>query len=92
MEGKYGITFTDVKEIPGGLVYNCNCLTDLPFSFLAISIKDSFIVEDTIRKELGLVDFKELKPEKTEVVKANPEYWKDFVADANLTVVVARKP
>jgi len=28
----------------------------------------------------------------TEVAKGDAEFWKDFVADPNLTVIVATKP
>jgi SAM-dependent methyltransferase len=90
--GKYGCTFTDVKEIPGGLGYKCNCLTEPPFSFDCTSMAETYTLADRIPKELGLVDFEIVKPEETEVAKGDVEFWRDFVADPNLTVVVAKKP
>jgi len=91
-EGKYGCTFTDIKEIPGGLSYKCNCLTQPPFSFDCTSMADSYTLADVIGKELGLVGFEVVKPEETEVAKGDVEFWKDFVGDPNLAVIVARKP
>ncbi|KAK0639614.1 hypothetical protein B0T16DRAFT_395311 [Cercophora newfieldiana] len=90
--GKYGVTFTEVEEIPGGLAYNCNCLTEPPFSFGATSMEETYKLEDTIPRELGLVGIEAVNPEETEVVKGDVEFWKDFVADPNLTVVVMGKP
>ncbi|KAK3346479.1 S-adenosyl-L-methionine-dependent methyltransferase [Lasiosphaeria hispida] len=90
--GKYGCTFTDVKEIPGGLGYKCNCLTQPPFSFDCTSMAETYMLADGIPKELGLVGFEVVKPEETEVVKGDVEFWRDFTADPNLTVIVARKP
>ncbi|KAK0732105.1 S-adenosyl-L-methionine-dependent methyltransferase [Lasiosphaeris hirsuta] len=90
--GKYGCTFTDVKEIPGGLGYKCNCLTQPPFSFDCTSMTETYTLADRIPKGLGLVGFEVVKPEETEVAKGDAEFWSDFVADPNLTVIVARKP
>ncbi|KAK0622295.1 S-adenosyl-L-methionine-dependent methyltransferase [Immersiella caudata] len=90
--GKYGASFSEVEEIPGGLAYSCNCLTQPPFSFACTSMTESRLLTDETPKRLGLVDFETLKPEETDVVRGDLEFWKDFVADPNLAVVVARKP
>ncbi|KAK4451078.1 Ubiquinone/menaquinone biosynthesis C-methyltransferase UbiE [Podospora aff. communis PSN243] len=90
--GKYGASFSEIVEIPGGYGYNCNCLTQPPFSFGCTSMADSYTLANEIPKGLGLVDFEVLKPEDTDVAKGDPEFWKDFVADPNLAVVTARKP
>ncbi|KXX72789.1 Ubiquinone/menaquinone biosynthesis C-methyltransferase UbiE [Madurella mycetomatis] len=91
-DGKYGATFRDVEEIPGGLRYVCGCLTQPPFEFGCTSMRSTFTLADDIPRELGLVDFEVIPPEETEVVKSDPEFWADFVKDPNLAVVVARKP
>lgn len=90
--GKYGATFRDVEDIPGGLKYVCGCLTQPPFEFGCTSMRSTFTLADDIPRELGLVDFEAIPPEETEVVKSDPDFWADFVKDPNLAVVVARKP
>ncbi|GAB1313086.1 hypothetical protein MFIFM68171_03296 [Madurella fahalii] len=91
-DGKYGATFRDVEEIPGGLKYVCGCLTQPPFEFGCTSMRSTYTLEDDVRRELGLVDFEVIPPEATEVVKSDPDFWADFLKDPNLAVVVARKP
>jgi len=89
--GKYGVTFSDISEIPGGLGYKCNCLTQPPFSFDCTSMMSTMSLDHAIPRELGLVDFAVVPPEDTDVVKDDVEFWKDFVENPNLAVVVARK-
>ncbi|CZR48930.1 uncharacterized protein FPRO_12371 [Fusarium proliferatum ET1] len=90
-QGKYGVTFTDVTEIPGGLKYQVNCVTEPPFSFEATSMESTFSLSDDIGKELGLVDIHVAPAEETELVKNNHEFWEDYLRDPNFVVVVANK-
>ncbi len=86
---KYGAWFSDIEEIPGGVKYICG----FPgVSFGCTSMESSYSLRDDIPKKLGLVDFQVLKPEETEVVRGNVEFWADFAKDPNLAVVTARKP
>lgn len=91
--GKYGAMFSEIDEIPGepGVKYVCGCNTDPPFSFGCTSMEETLTLADTIPKELGLVDLKVVPPEETEVVKADPEFWDEFVKNPNLAVVVGKK-
>ncbi|EWZ85238.1 hypothetical protein FOWG_11743 [Fusarium oxysporum f. sp. lycopersici MN25] len=89
--GKYGVTFTDVTEIPGGLRYQVNCVTEPPFSFEATSMESTFSLSDDIGKELGLVEIHVAPAEETELVKNDREFWEDYLKDPNFVVVVAKK-
>lgn len=91
-DGKYGATFEAVEKIPGGLKYQCSLLTDPPFSFEATSMESTYSLVDDIPKELGLVEFKVVPPEDMEIVKADLEFWEDFLQDPNMAVVTATKP
>ncbi|KAK3393971.1 hypothetical protein B0H63DRAFT_459621 [Podospora didyma] len=90
--GKYGVTFTEVEEIPGpGLKYVCGCLTQPPFAFGATSMESTYSLADDIPRGLGLVDFAVIPAAETELVRNDTEFWADFVNDPNLAVVVAKK-
>jgi SAM-dependent methyltransferase len=89
--GKYGVTFTNVTEIPGGLKYQVNCVTKPPFSFDATSMESTYSLSDDIGKELGLVEIKAIPAEDTELVKNDREFWEDYLKDPNFVVVVAKK-
>lgn len=89
--GKYGVTFTDVTDIPGGLSYQVNCVTEPPFSFEATSMESTYSLSDDIGKEIGLVEFKVTPAEETELVKNDREFWEDYIKDPNFVVVVAKK-
>lgn len=89
--GKYGATFSDLEEMPGGWKYRVGFLTNPPFEFGCTSMTETLEVVDKIPRELGLVDLAIVPPEETEVVKRDLELWADFVKEPNLAVVVARK-
>ncbi|KAK1834084.1 Ubiquinone/menaquinone biosynthesis C-methyltransferase UbiE [Podospora conica] len=89
--GKYGATFSDMEEIPGGWKYRVGVLTNPPFDFGGTSMTETLDLVDEIPRQLGLVDFEVVPPDEAEVVKEDLEFWADFVKDPNLAVVVARK-
>jgi len=89
--GKYGVTFLEVEEIPQGLKYKVGCLTQPPFSFEATSMESSYSLSDDIAHERGLVDFQVIRPEETELVQNDSEFWQDYIKDPNFVVVVAKK-
>jgi toxoflavin synthase len=89
--GKYGVTFKEVEEIPGGLKYKVGCLTQPPFSFEGTSMESTYSLTDDIPRKLGLADFQVIRPEETNLVKNDLEFWSDFLKDPNFAVVVARK-
>ncbi|KAH6879482.1 S-adenosyl-L-methionine-dependent methyltransferase [Thelonectria olida] len=89
--GKYGVTFTEVEEIPHGLKYKVGCVTEPPFSFEATSMESTYALSDDIAYELGLVDFQVIQPEETDLVKRDLGFWDDYLKDPNFVVVVARK-
>ncbi|KAH8896151.1 S-adenosyl-L-methionine-dependent methyltransferase [Thozetella sp. PMI_491] len=90
--GKYGVTFTEVEEIDGGVRYQVGCLTEEPFSFEGTSMESSYTLVDDIPRELGLVGIQTVRPEETDIVKGDMEFWDEFLKDPSLAVVVAKKP
>ncbi|KAK0751272.1 S-adenosyl-L-methionine-dependent methyltransferase [Schizothecium vesticola] len=89
--GKYGATFSNMEEIPGGWKYRVGFLTSPAFEFGCTSMTETLEMVDTIPRELGLVDWAVVPAEEAEVVKGDFEFWADFVEEPNLAVLVARK-
>jgi SAM-dependent methyltransferase len=89
--GKYGVTFTEFEEIPGGLKFVVGCLTEPPFSFPCTTMEATYSLADDIPRKLGLIDFEVMKPEETNIVKNDLEFWNDYLKEPNFVVVVAKK-
>ncbi|KAK3319534.1 S-adenosyl-L-methionine-dependent methyltransferase [Cercophora scortea] len=90
-KGKYGVTFTGLEEIEGGVKYTVGCLTEPPFGFEATSMEETLVMSDEIGKRMGLVEFATVDPREMEVVKKDEEFWGEFVEDPSCVVVVAKK-
>lgn len=90
---KYGVTYTDLEEIPGGLKY-CVVLwgTDPPVKFGGVSLEVLYSGNPSLYKKFGLVDVQVVPAEKTEIVKEDPEFWKDCVEEPIIEFVTALKP
>ncbi len=89
--GKYGVKFTEVEEIPGGLKYTVECLTQPPFSFGATSMESTYSLSDDVAKEFGMADFHVVPPEDTDLVRSDKGFWDDFLKNPAFTVIVGRK-
>lgn len=88
---KYGSKFTDTREIPGGFYCVTTLLTDPPFSFGLTPMRDSYTLANEIPKSLGMIDFAVVPDEDTEIIKADPEFWKDHLEARSFVVVTAKK-
>jgi SAM-dependent methyltransferase len=88
---KYGSKFTDTKEIPGGFYCVTTLLTDPPFSFGLTPMHDSYSLANEIPKSLGMTDFQVVSDEDTDIVKSDPEFWKDHLEARSFVVVTAKK-
>lgn len=89
--GKYGVTFTDVKEIPNGLRYQVSFVVEQVVKFEATSMEDSYTLADEIPRQLGIVDLEVVPFEEMAIVKADKEFWGEFLEEPNFGVVKGRK-
>ncbi|RCI10200.1 hypothetical protein L249_8683 [Ophiocordyceps polyrhachis-furcata BCC 54312] len=89
---KYGLTWADIKDIPGGWRYRVMVHVDPPFTLEATTMRDSATLANEVPTRLGLADFEAVPIEETEVYKADPDYWTVMREEPMLAVVVARKP
>lgn len=90
---KYGVSHTDLEEVPGGLKYWVTLwATDPPIKFGGVSLEVLYSGSLEMYKKFGLVDVKVVPIEKTEIIKEDPEFWKDCVAEPPVEVVTASKP
>ncbi|RDA94053.1 hypothetical protein CP533_5327 [Ophiocordyceps camponoti-saundersi (nom. inval.)] len=87
---KYGVTWADIKEVPGGWRYRVLIHVDPPFTLEATTMRDSATMVNEVPRRLGLIDFEEVAIEETEIYKSDPEFWKEMREEPMLAVVVAR--
>jgi SAM-dependent methyltransferase len=90
---KYGVSHTDLEAIPGGLKYWVTLWgTDPPVKFGGVSLEVLYSGSLEMYKKFGLLDVKVVPVEKTEIIKEDPEFWKDCVEEPPVEVVTASKP
>lgn len=92
VSGKYGISLSDLTSIPGGVRYQVHCHIEPPFEFEGTTLDANASLSNEINHRNGLGDLEVLKPEETEVVKADAAFWADFVKEPYLAILTARKP
>lgn len=89
---KYGVSHTGLEEIPGGLKYWVTLwATDPPVKFAGTSLEIIYSGSLEIFKKFGLVDVKVVPIDKTEIIREDPELWKDCVEEPIVEVVTASK-
>ncbi|RMD44891.1 hypothetical protein DV735_g138, partial [Chaetothyriales sp. CBS 134920] len=89
--GKYGVRFTDFRDFPGGFSYRYRTTTTDPllvFESIALDVYYSGSLE--IPRKF-FTDFQNVPWEDTPVVKADPEFWKEYLSDPILYIFTARK-
>ena len=89
--GKYGAAYEDIAPIPGGVRCKVIFRTDPPFSFGGTMMEDSYSMANAIPGGFGIADFKTIPAEESEVVKGDPEFWKEHLAEPLFAVVTATK-
>lgn len=89
--GKYGVTFTEVEEIPNGLRYQVTFVVEQVVRFEATSMEDSYTLADEIPRQLGIVDLELVPFEDMVMVKVEKEFWGEFLEEPNFGVVKGRK-
>ncbi|KAI0012632.1 methyltransferase-like protein [Xylariaceae sp. FL0662B] len=90
-EAKYGITYKDFVDVPGGVHFRYKVHCDPPIEFEASSMEASYSGSTAMHEKFGLSEV-EIEPyENAEIVRSNPEFWKLFVDNPSMIVVKAKK-
>ena len=91
LSGIYGVQVTDHVEIPGGLKYHCKLEANPPIEFEVTSMEVSYSGSTEMHRKFGFRDI-EIEPfENGEILKEDPDYWKQFLEEPYLAVVKAIK-
>lgn len=90
-DGKYGVTLTDFQGFPGGVSFRYRMKTNPPLVFESIAL-DAYYSGSLEIPGKFFEDFRNVPWEETPVVKADPEFWKSYLADPILYIFTARKP
>lgn len=88
--GKYGVVLNDFEHFSGGLNYRYRTTTDPALDFEAIALDAYFSGSLEIPGKF-FEDFQNVPWEETPVVEADPEFWKQYLADPILYIFTARK-
>lgn len=89
---KYGVSHTDLEEIPGGLKYSVTLwASDPPIKFGGTSLEVLYSGSLEMYKKFGLVDIKVVPIDKTKLVKEDPEFWRDCVEVPIIQTLTASK-
>ena len=88
--GKYGVTFTDFQNFPGGLSYRYRMATKPPLVFESFGLEAYYSGSLEIPEKF-FKDFQNVPWEETPVAKADPEFWKSYLADPILYIFTARR-
>ncbi|TGO89930.1 hypothetical protein BPOR_0087g00220 [Botrytis porri] len=89
--GKYGLRYKDIENIPGGVKMRYVLELESPLEFEATLMETSYSGSTKMHEAFGLEDIKTERPEDTEVVKKDPEFWSTFLENPGFAVVSARK-
>ncbi|PHH65677.1 hypothetical protein CDD81_1763 [Ophiocordyceps australis] len=89
--GIYGVTYKDFQDIPGGVRYRYRMNLTEPIEFEACSLLASYSGNTEMHKKFGLTDIDEVPFEKSKAIRENPDFWKVFLDDPSMAVVMARK-
>ncbi|KAI0132849.1 methyltransferase-like protein [Xylariales sp. AK1849] len=89
--GKYGATYKDWEDIPGGIKFRYAVASKPPIEFEAASMEVSYSGSTEMHRKFGLEEV-ELEPyHNAEATRKNPEFWKLFLDEPSLAVVKAKK-
>jgi toxoflavin synthase len=93
--GKYGIVFSNVIPIPGGVREQVKCLTNPPFEFEGTTMLATAKCDGEIEARFGFKDFTVLDPFEAPVVKnkvyGDEDWWRDFKEHPTCVVCTAVK-
>lgn len=87
--GKYGCLRSEIKDIPGGFRCTSTLLTKQPFSAGCTLMDDSYKLIDSIPRQFGMTNIEKLPEEMTDIVKADPQFWKEQVDKPHFAAIIA---
>lgn len=88
--GKYGVKLGDFEEFPGGFSYRYRMMTEPPLEFESMAL-DTYYTGSREVPGKYFEKFQDVSWEETEVVKKDPEFWKEYLEDPILFIFTARK-
>jgi SAM-dependent methyltransferase len=88
--GKYGVTFADFRNFEGGLTFQYRMATTPPLVFESIAL-DAYYNGSLAIPGQFLTDFQNVPWAETPVVKADFDFWTDYLADPILYIFTAKK-
>jgi SAM-dependent methyltransferase len=91
-DGKYGVTYKDFQDIPGGVRYRYRIHLKEPIEFEASSLAATYTGDTQIYSKFGLTDVEDIPFMKAKVVRDDPAFWQIFLDDPSMAVVQALKP
>ncbi|GAB0133977.1 hypothetical protein EsDP_00002365 [Epichloe bromicola] len=89
--GKYGVTYKDFQDIPGGVRYRYRINVGEPVEFEACSLALSYEGGTEMHRQFGLVDYEEVPLTSAKTIRDDPAFWKTFLDDPSMAVVKATK-
>jgi SAM-dependent methyltransferase len=89
-DGKYGVKFTDFRDIPGGVTFRYRMMTELPLDFESIAL-DVYSGGSLKIPGKFFEEFRNVEWQETPVVKADLGFWKEYLKDPILYIFTARK-
>ncbi|KOS23056.1 Malonyl-O-methyltransferase [Escovopsis weberi] len=89
--GKYGITYKDFHDFPGGTRYRYRVHLREPIEFEVSTLELSYGGSTEIMEMCGLTEIEELPPQSAKTVRDDPEFWDLFLRDPSIAVVKAVK-
>ena len=91
--GKYGVSFSEIEEIAGGVKYVYTVHTEPPMSCPGTTLSESMDFEKSklMARRFGFAEFKKAVDEEMEVVKRDWEFWRMHVEDPVWVCVTATK-
>lgn len=90
--GKYGVKISDLIPTPGGMRYRAQFNIEPPVQVEGCAFDVHTSMSNKINHRNGLGDLEILRPEDSDIVKANEEFWEDFIKRPYMGVLTARKP
>jgi SAM-dependent methyltransferase len=93
-QGKYGVCDKNIRDIPDGVAFTVEVLSEPPWEFEAASMGISFSGSFEMHEKYGLEDLRVLSYSNTEATRSDPEFWQVFLQDPAFAVVQGfkRKP
>ncbi|KAI1874882.1 uncharacterized protein JN550_002311 [Neoarthrinium moseri] len=85
--GKYGISYKDLEDIPGGIKLRYVMHVEPPIEFEGTPMEIMYSGSTKMHEKFGLEDVRTERYEDTEIIKnGDPDYWKMFLDNPGMAV------